>query len=272
MSALSVPRARPAGRLPHDLRLLGRQIRYEQRIYWRNRGRGLVTFVLPILFLVIFASLDQGARIASRGNIPYNDFFIPGILAYGVISTTFQTLAASTAILRDNGVLKRMQGTPLPHWVYIGARILSATIVTGVMTLITLGLGVTVWSLHFSLAVLPGTLLVLGLGTAALTTLGIGMARFLPNADGAQGILAVIVVPLTFISNVWFPYHLPNVLSTIASIFPLRPLASGLQYAFDPRHHGVAIDTASLRSLAIWTLAGIYLMVRFLRRPAGEMP
>jgi ABC-2 type transport system permease protein len=256
--------------LGRDLGLLARQVRYEQRIFWRNRGRGLVTFVLPILFLVIFASLDRGERITSRGNIPYDDFFIPGILAYGVISTTFQSLAASTAILRDNGILKRMQGTPLPHWAYIAARIASATIVTGAMTLITLGLGVAVWSLHFSAAVLPGALLVLLLGTAALTTLGIGMARFLPNADSAQGILAVVVIPLTFISNVWFPYALPSVLSTIASIFPLRPLATGLQYAFDPRHHGVPIDAASLRTLAIWTVIGVYLMVRFLRRPAGE--
>ena len=75
------------------------------------------------MFLVIFASLDKGGHISSRGGIPYDDFFVPGILAYGVIATTFVNLAISTAILRDEGVLKRMQGTPLPRWAYVAARI-----------------------------------------------------------------------------------------------------------------------------------------------------
>ena len=69
------------------------QIRYEQRAYWRNRGRGIFTFVFPIMFLVIFASLDKGQTISTRGGIPYDDFFVPGILAYGVIATTFVNMA-----------------------------------------------------------------------------------------------------------------------------------------------------------------------------------
>ena len=66
-----------------DLGLVAWQIRYEQRAYWRNRGRGIFTFAFPLMFLVIFASLDKGAHISTRGGIPYDDFFVPGILAYG---------------------------------------------------------------------------------------------------------------------------------------------------------------------------------------------
>ena len=115
--------------LKRDLGLIAWQIRYEQRAYWRNRGRGVFTFVFPLMFLVIFASLNQGAHIASRGGIPYDAFFVPGILAYGVIATTFVNMAISTAILRDQGVLKRMQGTPLPPWAYVVARIGSTVII-----------------------------------------------------------------------------------------------------------------------------------------------
>jgi ABC-2 type transport system permease protein len=106
----------PQSTLGRDLGLVFWQIRYEQRAYWRNRGRGIFTFVFPIMFLVIFASLDSGQTIASRGHIAFNDFFVPGILAYGIIATTFVNLAIGTAILRDQGILKRMQGTPLPRW------------------------------------------------------------------------------------------------------------------------------------------------------------
>jgi hypothetical protein len=115
MSAVSQPNVH-ASSLRRDLGLVGWQIRYEQRAYWRNRSRGIFTFAFPIMFLVIFASLDKGQHISTRGGIPYDDFFVPGILAYGVIATTFVNLAISTAILRDDGVLKRMQGTPLSRW------------------------------------------------------------------------------------------------------------------------------------------------------------
>ena len=79
MSAVLTPVAR------RDLGLVAWQVRYEQRAYWRNRGRGIFTFVFPLMFLVIFASINQNARISSLGGIPYDDFFVPGILAYGLI-------------------------------------------------------------------------------------------------------------------------------------------------------------------------------------------
>ena len=84
-------------------------------------------------------------------------------------------------------------------------------------------------------------------------------------------IVNLFVLPLTFISNIWFPTNtLPKALRSIASAFPIKPLASSLQYAFDPRHHGAAFDWGSLRTLLIWAAVGIFLMVRFLRRPLGD--
>ena len=84
------------------------------------------------MFLVIFAHAStRASTLSSRGGIPYNDFFVPGILAYGVIATTFVNMAISTAILRDEGILKRMQGTPLPRWAYVAARIGSTVLIVG---------------------------------------------------------------------------------------------------------------------------------------------
>jgi len=223
------------------------------------------------MFLVIFASLDMGRHIATRGGIPYDDFFVPGILAYGIIATTFINMAISTAILRDEGVLKRMQGTPLPRWAYVAARIGSTFLIMLAMTVVVLGLGAAVW------AELPrrraaGLILTLLLGTAAFTAIGIGITRFIPSADSGPVVVNLVVLPLTFISNVWFPTDsLPKALREIASLFPIKALASGLQYGFDPRYHGAGISSSSLETLAIWTVIGVYLMVRFLRQPQGEV-
>jgi ABC-2 type transport system permease protein len=273
MSALTQPaRGLPRSSLRRDLGLVLWQLRYEQRSYWRNRGRGIITFAFPIMFLVIFASLDKGGHISTRGGIPYDDFFVPGILAYGVISTTFVNLSISTAILRDEGVLKRMQGTPLPRWAYILARILSSCVVMLAMTVVVLVLGVALWGLHFPAHALPGLVVSLMLGTAAFTTIGIGLTRFIPSAESGPVVVNLAVLPLTFISNIWFPSDaLPKTLKDIAGVFPIRGLADGLQYVFDPRHHGAGLDGHSIRNLAIWTVVGVFLMLRFLRQPQGEV-
>src|SRR5665213_3044266 len=191
-----------ASSLRRDLGLVGWQIRYEQRAYWRNRGRGIFTFAFPIMFLVIFASLDKGQHISTRGGIPYNDFFVPGILAYGVIATTFINLAISTAVLRDEGVLKRMQGTPLPRWAYAAARIGSTFLIMVTMAVVVIGLGASVWGLNFRVAALPGLIITLLLGTAAFTAIGIGITRFMPNAESAPVVVNLAVLPLTFISTI----------------------------------------------------------------------
>ncbi len=257
--------------LKRDLELVLWQIRYEQRAYWRNRGRGVFTFVFPIMFLVIFASINRGTHLKSLGGISYDDFFVPGILAYGVIATTYVNMAISTAILRDEGVLKRMQGTPLPRWAYVAARIGSTVIIVAAMTAIVLGRGAAVWGLTFRVSTLPAVAVTLLLGTATFTTLGIGITRFISTAESAPVVVNLTVLPLTFISSIWFPpTGMPKALIDIAKVFPIRPLADGLQYAFDPRVHGAGFNGQDLRSLAIWTVVGIFMMLRFLNQPQGE--
>lgn len=266
MSALSSPA------LKRDLGLVGWQIRYEQRSYWRNRGRGIFTFVFPLMFLVIFASLNKNAHLDSLGGIPYDDFFVPGILAYGLIATTYVNMAISTAILRDQGVLKRMQGTPLPRWAYIAARIGSTVVIVLAMTVITLALGAIAYGVHIRASTLPGLILTLVLGTAVFTTLGIGITRFIPNAEAAPVVVNLTVLPLTFISAIWFPTAgMPKALTDIANVFPIRPLADGLEYAFNPHTAGAALNGHDLRTLVIWGVIGVFLMLRFLRKPQGEV-
>lgn len=260
----------PRASLGRDIGLFAAQIRYEQRTYWRNRVGSFFTFIFPLMFLIIFGSLYKGKTIPGS-RIPLDDFFVPGILAYGVIATTYVNMAINTAILRDEGVLKRMQGTPLPRWAYIAARIASTTVIMVAITVVTLALGAVAYGVHVRTSTLPGSIATLLLGTAAFTTLGIGITRFIPSADSAPAVANITVLPLTFISGVWFTTsNLPSWLQDVAKVLPIRPLAHGLQYAFDPRTTGAGLNGADLLTLAIWLAVGTLLMVRFLRRPQGE--
>ena len=118
--------AAPAGRRPAALPLLLRQTRYQNKLFLRNPFSAFFALAFPLMFLIVFCSLNGGARIATRGGIRYAQFFTPAILAFQVVSSCFTNLAVSVAINRDEGILKRVRGTPLPPWVYIAARICSA--------------------------------------------------------------------------------------------------------------------------------------------------
>jgi ABC-2 type transport system permease protein len=257
--------------LKRDLGLVGWQIRYEQRAYWRNRGRGIFTFVFPLMFLVIFAAIDKGGHIKSRGNIAYDDFFVPGILAYAIIATTYVNMAISTAILRDEGVLKRMQGTPLPRWAYLAGRVGSTIVIVISITVVTLGIGAAFYGVNLHGHTIPGLLVMLVLGTAVFTMLGYAITRFIPNAESAPVVINLTILPLTFISNIWFPTdNMPNWLNHVAKVFPIRPLADGLQTAFDPRTAGSGINGSDVKTLLIWAAAAAFMMYRALNRPEGD--
>jgi ABC-2 type transport system permease protein len=260
-----------AVRLPvrRDLALVAWQVLYEQRAFWRNRARAFFAFLFPIIFLVIFSAIFQSKRIyeGSGRSISYDTFFVPGILAYGVIATTYLNMAIGTAVLRDDGVLKRMAGTPLPGSAYVAARVISTIIVTVLMSALTLAIGHFVYDTHVRGSTLPGLITTLALGSATFTALGVALVRYIRNAEAAPAVVNATVLPLTFISGIWFHFQLSRTLVDIAKVFPVRPLADGLQHAFNPFTRGAGFVDSDLLTLAIWLVVGIVGMLRFLRDP-----
>jgi ABC-2 type transport system permease protein len=78
--------------------------------------------------------------------------------------------------------------------------------------------------------------------------------------------VSVITLPIVFISNIFYPLDgAPAWLQDISKALPLRPLADGLQAAFDPRFGGTGILWRDLLPLAVWTVVGCALMSRYLR-------
>jgi ABC-type multidrug transport system permease subunit len=249
-----------------DLRLAAFQALDDQRAFWRNRGRAFFAFALPLMFLVIFGSLNHGDRLEDHGNIPADAFVIPGIFAYGVIVATFGNIAVDLAVARESGVLKRTQGTPLPVWAFVAGRIASAVVVAGAVTAVTLIVAAVGFDVHVRAGAVPGLLLALVAGTACFAALGIAVLRLIRRAESANAVTTALVLPLTFISGVWGDFGgLPSWLDTIAKVFPIEHLAHALQVVFDPRTTGSAISGADLLSLAIWTAAGVFAGTRALR-------
>lgn len=265
VSALSEIAGDPVAR-HGDARLLLSQIGFEQRAFWRNRSRAFFSIGFPLVFLVVFNAINGNHRISELGNISYATWFVPGILAYGLIMATFMNIAVSTATARDTGILKRIRGTALPPWIYmtgqIGSTLITATVLVGV----TLALGVGAYGVVIPTSTLPGLVLTLVVGTICLTSLGLAITCAIPNADAAPAILNLIVLPLTFISGIWMVLSsAPVWLDTTAKVFPVRALAHGLQHAFDPKTTGMGIEWRGLAVLSIWAVGGLIVCLRWFR-------
>ena len=66
---------------------------------------------------------------------------MPAIITLAVVSATFQNLAMSVTIDRENGLLKRVRGTPLPDWVFFAGRIGNSLVVSLLMLVLLAAIG-----------------------------------------------------------------------------------------------------------------------------------
>ena len=99
--------------------LAWRQFRFERRMFWRNPSAAFFNFTLPFLFLILVASVFNSDH--KELNI-----LVPGIAGLAVLGTTFTALAYSFVFAREQGILKRIRGTPMPPLAYFGGVIGSA--------------------------------------------------------------------------------------------------------------------------------------------------
>jgi ABC-2 type transport system permease protein len=249
-----------------DVAIAARQVRFEQKAFWRNPAGAVFTFAFPLLFLVVFSTLNSEARIPERGNISFVTFFVPGILAFGLISACYTNLAIRMTMNRDLGILKRVRGTPVPTWAYLAGQVGSSVLITFILFLLTVGLGVTAFGVAFRGSTVAGLVATLTLGAACFCALGLAVSGLCPNADAAPAIVNFSIFPLLFVSNIFFPLdNAPDWLASVARVFPMQQLADGLQYAFDPRTTGLGFNGTDLWSLLAWTVAGSALAVRLFR-------
>jgi ABC-2 type transport system permease protein len=105
------------------------------------------------------------------------------------------------------------------------------------------------------------------LGAATFAALGMAAVALIPNAEAAPVVANVLILPLAFISGIWYPLtDAPRWLTDLAKVFPVERLAGALHVAFDPRNHGTAFSGHDLLVLGIWLLIGARLAMRFWRR------
>jgi ABC-2 type transport system permease protein len=246
------------------------QARFDLLAFLRNQQARFFTLALPVIFLVIFVSVF-GNNTVGPNHVKASTYYVPGLAALGVIAGSFVNLVISITAQRESGVLKRRRSTPVPAWVLIAGRALTAVVVAlSVMTVLLL-IGRFAYGVHLPSRTLPGVVLTAVLGAVTFCCLGYALSTAIHSADAAQPMVQAIMLPLYFISGVFIPnVNLPAWLRDVARVFPVEHLADGLHHAFDPATRGAGIVWSDLGVLALWAAAGLTIaLVRFSWLPSA---
>ena len=237
--------------------LAWRQYRLERRMFWRNPSAAFFNFALPLIFLFLIASVF-GLNAKDR------EILVPGIAGMSVMTTTFTALAFNVTFLREQGILKRIKGTPLPPLAYFGGLIGNAVVNAMVQVALVIAIGRVIYSVPMPHD-WPELVIFALLGVVAFSSLGIAMAQAIPNFDAAAAYVNAVFLPMIFISGAFYDSkHLPAVVDAAARVLPLRHVIDGLRGSI-VHASGLTHHVEGLVVLGAWAAAGIFLALRYFR-------
>ena len=225
------------------------QLRFERMLFRRNPSAAFFNFVLPLVLLLLVASVfaDEHDEL---------EILIPGIAGMSVMATTFTALAFNMTFLREQGILKRIHGVPIRPRDYLAGVVGSAVLNAVVQVVLVFAIGKLAYGVD--LPDEPAAVLVYAVvGVASFAALGIAFSHAIPNFDAAGAYTNAVFLPVIFISGVFYSSdELPTALEVIGTALPLKHVIDGL--AGDGFGAGLAVVVG-------WGVLGAILAVRHFR-------
>jgi ABC-2 type transport system permease protein len=244
-----------------DLRLVGRQVFYEQLAFWLNPIGAAFTVGFSVVFLVLLGATGGNSHVAFLGGIREIQYYVPGFVAYGVMATCFNTLTISLVIRRETGLLKRLRLSPLPTWAMLTGVAGSALVISAVQVLLLLAIGKLAYGvvLPHNVAALVVAILV---GVVCFTALGVATSTLIPNQDAAGPVVGIVFFVLLFLSGFWYPLKPGSALATISGYFPIRHMITATFAPFDTRPGVSGWAWHDILVMAIWAAVAVIVALR----------
>jgi len=186
--------------------------------------------------------VDYQKQSVKNEQVRYVDWLIPGVLGMNMMFSALFGVGYVIVRYRKNGVLKRLQATPLSALEFLSAQIVSRLWLIMAITIIVyigcqLLIGFAMYGNYLNL------LLVYTLGAFAMISMGLIVAARVRSEEMAGGLLNMLSWPMMFLSGVWFSLEgLHPWVQKLALIFPLTHITEAARV--------IMIDGAGL--IDIW--------------------
>jgi ABC-2 type transport system permease protein len=256
---------------PSDLALGWLWLEGRLRTLLRNPRGTFFTLVFPLILLVLFNGLNNSNVGITGGEVAFSQFFTPSVAVFAMTTATFTSVIFGLATAREQGILKRVRGTPLPMSVFISSWLVAAVITGFVSVVVMFAVAVPAFGVDIRAELLPAAVVTLVLGGAAMSAIGLGVASFIRRVETAPIVANVTLFPLLFVSGVFYPIESePHWLQTIADLFPLSHFVRAFDACFSPFTTGSGFAFQDLAVLAAWGIAGAVVAARRLATEAED--
>ena len=227
----------------------------------------LQTLIAPIvtslLYLLVFGHVFEG-RVQVFSGVGYTAFLIPGLIMMSLIQNSFANSSSSLIQSKVTGNLVFILLPPLSHLEFFLAYVLSASL-RGMLV----GAGVyIVGSLFVALPVQhPWFILLFAfLSSAVLGAMGVIAGIWAEKFDQLAGFQNFIIIPLSFLSGVFYSIHsLPGFWQTLSRFNPFFYMIDGFRYGF----FGVSDVPPSTSLLIVGLALAAFTAVTLLMLKAG---
>ena len=185
--------------------------------------------IMGALFLFIFRYIFGGA-IDTGSGVDYVDFLVPGFLA-----TTFlwTGMNAPAGVAEDaaSGVYDRLRSLPIPRIAVVAGRSVADVALASWVLLVTSLLGFAVgFRTHADVGAVVLAFAVIVVASYAFGWLFISLGLAAGNAQAAQGLSTLLVVPLAFVSSAYVPVSsMPGWLQPVASNQPITVIINAVR-------------------------------------------
>ena len=233
------------------------------RLILRSPRGAFFTFVFPLILLVVFDGVNNSTVRVAGGNVDFAQFFTPAIGVFATATGSYTAVIFGLVTLREQGILKRVRGTPLPMRVYLGSW-LAATLLSSIASVALMFLvAVPVFGVHIYPRLLPAALVTLVVGAASLSAIALAVGSFVRRTETAPIAANLTLFPLLFVSGIFYPLEgAPQWVQTVAHVFPLSHFAQAFEACFSPHTHGSGFAGGHLAVIAIWGLVAAWFAVR----------
>ena len=211
----------------------------------------LQTIMAPVitsfLYLLIFSHVLE-AHVKVYPGVSYTAFLVPGLVMMSVLQNSFANSSSSLIQSKVTGNIIFILLPPLSHLQFFAAFVMAA-MVRGLIV----GIGVYLAAAWFTPLPFKYPLWILIfaiLGSAILGALGIIAGIWAEKFDQLAAFQNFIILPLTFLSGVFYSIHsLPEVWQQVSRFNPFFYMIDGFRFGF----FGIA-DFSPYLSLSVVTL------------------
>jgi len=257
---------------PSTLSLLLSQARYQNKIFFRNPTAAFFTLFFPLMIFIVFSLIFGNEYIEELG-VSLAQYFGPAMAVFAAVSASYTNIAVVTAYQRDEGILKRVRGTPLPPAVYLGGKIASAAFIAAVSVVIMMAVGVVFYGIQIYASTITAAIVTFFIGVGCFAALGLLVAGLVNTGEAATAVTNATLLPLAFVSGVFIvpSESAPAWLDAVANIFPLKHFVVPFTDAFNPTYTGSPWQWNHLGYMLLWGVVALVLGIRFFKweSPAG---